>query len=975
MMKKFLKTALATALLAVAGVQTAGAQEVAGFDGTYYYDPAETPAGYYYLVGGWNQTRGLRYDSSQKSFWVDDLNQSNTAYIFYVTGQDKSKEENKGKLLKNIGNGKRMYIYAGNPTNEIAIAQAGGDNGAIKPTTTAGGGGLYGWAEVGTVGGNGTGNNQVAPSDDNKGKTFRFSNNDAGSGRSRDVSPNGTTDDSAQELYSYGNRGDWCRWKFLPVSDAMVTKLYISSAISAYNAWKEVAENIGTTPGHYDYTLNANEQSWLSTAYDTEGAYSSMSSDNIKTLTASFVASTAAIKATYVWPDVSIVTLQFNGQNRYSGWNNSNSTGDQWNDLGSPNGVNGRIALLKQSDGKFVISSQGLYLKNTQQSTFNLAEATKFTMTGSFDDGLTFQAEDGNYLTGSKFAVSATEPTNKYNVNTFNMYTKVSDTDGYVTDGNGNYANALCYPVRVKKPGENYHMYTVKVVDGALQTTEVDVVPAGVPFIYVRPNNDNNDGDRLIIDQDNQEYAATPATDYLLQGFYLQDQKEDAKFYFGVKDNKFGFYTDVALGTATNRAYITATSAADLDGAKMFQLINGELEVTQTHTVTYQLEDANGNKLADDVVIEDAVHGSTPAAPAAFEAGYVTLTKTSGSDEINADATIVYTATWDALPFELDKEYNLAFRPNDVRFASTEQNADSNYLVQPNTTDYKRTLDTYQWKLTGNPYAIQVVAKDGGVVTLSDESNFATLEKDGTFTFTLVRVDDTTFRLQANGLTVTNGQIYLADYQNPGKLGRYTADDGTKIQVAEIPTAPETVALTVTDAGYATFASQWPLDFTDMTDVKAYRAVVDTDAEGKVIKFEQVTGAVPAEEGLLIKGTKGTGVNTAIPVAATAPDAIENVFVGTLVDKKLAQGDYVLYQTAFYVVGEKEVTLPAGKAYIPKEAAAGARIAKLDCDETTGISEMKTMEQNSTIYNLNGVRVAQPTKGLYIVNGKKIVVK
>jgi len=30
---------------------------------------------------------------------------------------------------------------------------------------------------------------------------------------------------------------------------------------------------------------------------------------------------------------------------------------------------------------------------------------------------------------------------------------------------------------------------------------------------------------------------------------------------------------------------------------------------------------------------------------------------------------------------------------------------------------------------------------------------------------------------------------------------------------------------------------------------------------------------------------------------------------------------------------------------------------------------------NSVIFNLAGQRVAQPTKGLYIVNGKKIVIK
>jgi hypothetical protein len=43
---------------------------------------------------------------------------------------------------------------------------------------------------------------------------------------------------------------------------------------------------------------------------------------------------------------------------------------------------------------------------------------------------------------------------------------------------------------------------------------------------------------------------------------------------------------------------------------------------------------------------------------------------------------------------------------------------------------------------------------------------------------------------------------------------------------------------------------------------------------------------------------------------------------------------------------------------------------------TTGISQIENGELRiENVYNLNGQRVAQPNKGLYIVNGKKIVVK
>ena len=138
--KLFALTAAFIATFFAAG--NAFAQDDAGKDGNYYYDPAETPAGYYYLIGGWNENRALHVEEGK--LWVTDFDQEDVSFIFYVTGQDKSKEENKGKLIKDLGNGKRLYIYAGDPTNEKAIGGPLGSNGAVPLTTNAGGGGLYG---------------------------------------------------------------------------------------------------------------------------------------------------------------------------------------------------------------------------------------------------------------------------------------------------------------------------------------------------------------------------------------------------------------------------------------------------------------------------------------------------------------------------------------------------------------------------------------------------------------------------------------------------------------------------------------------------------------------------------------------------------------------------------------------------------------------------------------------------------------
>ena len=69
-------------------------------------------------------------------------------------------------------------------------------------------------------------------------------------------------------------------------------------------------------------------------------------------------------------------------------------------------------------------------------------------------------------------------------------------------------------------------------------------------------------------------------------------------------------------------------------------------------------------------------------------------------------------------------------------------------------------------------------------------------------------------------------------------------------------------------------------------------------------------------------------------------------------------------------------TIAARKAYLEISAAANFLSFSFD-DETTGIEKVENaaVNANGTMFNLAGQRVAQPTKGLYIVNGKKVVVK
>ena len=78
----------------------------------------------------------------------------------------------------------------------------------------------------------------------------------------------------------------------------------------------------------------------------------------------------------------------------------------------------------------------------------------------------------------------------------------------------------------------------------------------------------------------------------------------------------------------------------------------------------------------------------------------------------------------------------------------------------------------------------------------------------------------------------------------------------------------------------------------------------------------------------------------------------------------------------FYKLKATTTKLGYGKAYLWYSGSLAP--GYFGFGETTGINAVNGSEfmiNGSDIYNLNGQRVAQPTKGMYIVNGKKMVIK
>ena len=189
------------------------------------------------------------------------------------------------------------------------------------------------------------------------------------------------------------------------------------------------------------------------------------------------------------------------------------------------------------------------------------------------------------------------------------------------------------------------------------------------------------------------------------------------------------------------------------------------------------------------------------------------------------------------------------------------------------------------------------------------------------------------------------------------------------VVVFEVTTTPATIST----AEYATFVSPYATDFST-TGITVYTATAGATA---VTLNEVASGKVPANTPVVLykAGADGTAIN--VPVIASADAVGSN-------DLKVSTGTDV---ADMYVLASKgsgvgfykwsgTSDLSAGKIYL--QGASSAR-EFLGFGDVTGIESLTPSPspkgEGSEYYNLAGQRVAQPTKGLYIVNGRKVVIK
>lgn len=312
---------------------------------------------------------------------------------------------------------------------------------------------------------------------------------------------------------------------------------------------------------------------------------------------------------------------------------------------------------------------------------------------------------------------------------------------------------------------------------------------------------------------------------------------------------------------------------------------------------------------------------------------------------------------------------------------------------------YILTFKAGAWNAKDEKTTINVVISNGTLTYNGTSSSTQTIEMN--------KAEWTDYTMTIAGVTNNATITFTAKYD---KNNRFFLDEVKIVEALEPATSTLSLVAVDNDIYYATFSSSKDVIFPS-SDVK-----VEVDAvsvEGSTLKitelakddyFVKATSAdgfdvvtkgyyVPANTGVLIKSLENsvTYYNPYEAATVTLPaNQLKPAPAGG--GKFTAEAGHVYYKLAyndydaktglgFYWGAENggAFSVKAGTAYlaVPTTEVSGAKAFTLDGGVVTGISSVNVeSNRTKTIYNIAGQRVYDMTKsGLYIVDGKKVVVK
>ncbi|MBO4905485.1 MAG: hypothetical protein J5486_00425 [Bacteroidaceae bacterium] len=231
----------------------------------------------------------------------------------------------------------------------------------------------------------------------------------------------------------------------------------------------------------------------------------------------------------------------------------------------------------------------------------------------------------------------------------------------------------------------------------------------------------------------------------------------------------------------------------------------------------------------------------------------------------------------------------------------------------------------------------------------------------------------------AFSIALGNGEGSYANYLTTGyytakgdENGNIWGGDGSSNAAQWIFEQAEEITLALNEVGGNSYATTYlPFGITFDGNVKAYKLAIEGSwAVPTVIGKDGYS--VPAGTPVLLFAKEEVESITATITSASMEEVTDNELEGSYFAS--SPNAYVLNaigdEVGFYVLNG---TLAANRAYLPRTVE--VKGFALNWDLTTGIEGVAANAGNKTIFNLAGQRVQNAQKGIYIVNGKKVVVK
>ena len=462
--------------------------------------------------------------------------------------------------------------------------------------------------------------------------------------------------------------------------------------------------------------------------------------------------------------------------------------------------------------------------------------------------------------------------------------------------------------------------------------------------------------------------------------------------------------------------YSSGPSISASDKNIAFDATSGEFGYTLNNPVTGGVLSATENvdwitDVTVDAVNSKVTFNTTANTESTPRVGTITMTykkddETLATKEVKitqakAVVKLNYSLATQVVP---GRHYIITSGTNGAIKAMGAQNSNNRAAVAVTENDGKISIESdagvYEFVIAGDEttgyYTIYDTENTGYLYAASSGSNYLRtqneLDANGKWTIDIDNDNDGVATITAQGSNTHNCMRYnssnsLFSCYEPDKqsdIYLFERVGDTSIQNADVSIAA--------NKEWITYCCPFALDFSeDIEGLEGAYTISSHTSGATTLTATRMDGMVKAGTGLLLHAANVDADNTqaiAIKMAGTGVEQSGNMLKGVIVDTEITptEGIYTNLglKNGSFVPYSAEGTIAANKAYlqIPTAEMPETGDAKLTIifdnepsDETTAIAGVEVKKGAGVAYNLAGQRVSNPTKGLYIINGKKVIIK